>query len=77
MLAMPAGHSQAELEMARRISRHLGSAELHVLWCSGPPDAGSLPPAAARDVPTLARGLALFGAVLEAAASALGRRLSA
>ena len=74
---MPAGHSEAELDLALRVARHLGSGELYVLWREG-----SEEPVGAELVhrphpePPLSRGLALMGAVLEAAAAVLGRGVS-
>ena len=72
---MPSGHSQSELDLALRISRHLGSGELHVLWNerSDEPVQAELVRRSEPEPPLAARGLALMGAVIEAAAAVLGR----
>ena len=70
MLMLPAGHSESEADLARRIARQLGSDDLHVFWSDRPVAASPLP----QQLPTLGQGLAVLAAVVGALASALGSR---
>jgi hypothetical protein len=71
VLTMPAGHSDAELTLARAVARRLGSAELHVFWEGARPAArGSDREAASGSV----RALAVVGAVWDAIARTLVAR---
>ena len=72
MLMLPTCHSEAELELARRIGAELESAELHVFWTEQ--RAEPRRPAAPELPPGLVRGLALVGAVIEAVSSVIGPR---
>lgn len=58
MLTLPASHSRAELELARRIAERLGSGELHVFWTACP----ARTPAEPQEVRLLRTTLAAIGA---------------
>ncbi len=70
MLKLPRGHSESDLELARRVARQLGSGDLHVFWSDSLPSPRLRPPA----LPSLAEGLAVVGGALGALASAFNAR---
>lgn len=70
MLTLPRGHSEVELQLARRVARQLDSEDLHVFWSDGPRPRRVRPPA----TPSLAQGIALVGAAIGALASAVNSR---
>jgi len=70
MLTLPRRHTEAELQLARRVAQQLGSEDLHVFWSDGLPSPQVRPPAS----PTVAQGLAVVAAVIGVLASALGSR---
>ena len=70
MLVLPAGHSDSELDLARRVAHRLGCGDLHVFWSERPAVASARP----QQLPTLGQGLAVLAAVVGALASALGSR---
>ena len=70
MLTLPRGHSESELQMARRLAQQLESEDLHVFWSESRRSPRVRPPV----LPSLAQGLAVVGAVIGALASALGSR---
>ena len=70
MLTLPRGHSEVELQLARRVARQLGSEDLHVFWSDGPRHRRVRPPAK----PSLAQSIAVVGAVIGALASAVSSR---
>ncbi len=72
MLTLPASHSRAELDLARRIAGRFDSEELHVFWTASPAGA----PAEPDQIPvfglTLAAISAFFGS-LTSTLTGLGR----
>lgn len=70
MLTLPRGHSEVELQLARRVAQQLDSEDLHVFWSDAPRPRRVRPPAK----PGLAQGLAVMGAVIGALASAVNSR---
>jgi hypothetical protein len=72
MLVLPVGHSDSELDLARRVARQLGTEDLHVFWSDR-----SLPARRTGAHPTRGQALAALGAAIGAlatVASALGSR---
>ena len=69
MLTLPASHSRAELDLARRLAHRFDSRELHVFWTAHPGG----PPADERDPepPVLGTALAAIGAFFESLTSTL------
>jgi hypothetical protein len=69
MLVLPVGHSDFELDLARRVARQLRSEDLHVFWTDRPS-----PARRAVALPTRGQALAALGAAIGALATALGSR---
>jgi hypothetical protein len=67
MLTLPASHSRAELDLARRIARRFDSRELHVFWTADP----SGDPAEDEERPVFEMALAAIGAFFESLTSTL------
>jgi len=67
MLTLPASHSRAELDLARRIAGRFDSEELHVFWIEQPPGARAEPEA----LPVFGLTLAAIGAFFESLTSTL------
>ena len=67
MLTLPAVHSRAELDLARRIAGRFESEELHVFWTDGAPGA----PAEPEELPIFGLTLAAISAFFESLTSTL------
>ncbi len=67
MLTLPASHSRAELDLARRIASRFDSEDLHVFWTEQPAGARAEPEV----LPVFGLTLAAIGAFFESLTSAL------
>jgi len=67
MLTLPAGHSRAERDLARRIANRFDSEDLHVFWTGTPFRA----PRAKEELPLVGVAIAAIGAFLESLTSTL------
>ena len=67
MLTLPASHSRAELDLARRVARNFQSEDLHVFWTASP-----LPPRSAQpELPVFGMAVAAIGAFFDSLTSTL------
>ena len=67
MLTLPASHSRAELDLARRIADRFGLEELHVFWTACPARA----PAERKELQPLRTTLAAISAFFESLTATL------
>jgi hypothetical protein len=67
MLTLPASHSRAELELARRVARSFQSEDLHVFWSENPvPPRGRQP-----EPPVFGVAIAAIGSFFDSLTSTL------
>jgi len=71
MLTLPASHSRAELDLARRIASRFDSEELHVFWTEQPPEARAEPEVGPEGLPVFGMTRAAIGAFFESLTSTL------
>ena len=67
MLTLPASHSRAELDLARRVARSFQSEDLHVFWTANPMPRRRPQP----DPPVLGMAIAAIGAFFESLTATL------
>ena len=67
MLTLPASHSRAELDLARRLADRFASEELHVFWTAHP----DRKPAEVEELPIFGMAVAAISAFFDSLTSTL------